>query len=89
MSQKQKIRKWVRRLQDILSDERNTGHEQVEALEKTLRKLRKRETELIESLDDDPDKAQRKVLSDRLKLVRRHLEKGEAHLQELRNQQQE
>jgi len=85
MSQMQKIRKWVQRLQDILSDERNTGHEQVEALEKTLRKLRKRESELLDALADNPGKAERRELTDRLKLVRRHLEKGEAHLQELRN----
>lgn len=85
MSQMKKIRKWVQRLQDLLSDDRNTGREQIEALEKTLRKLRKRESELIESLAENPDKERRQVLTDRLKLVRRHLEKGEAHLQALRN----
>lgn len=85
MSQMKKIHKWVQRLQDILSEDRHKGREQVEALEKALRKLRKRESELVESLNQDVDRDERRVLKDRLKLVRRHIEKGDERLKALRS----
>ena len=88
MSQIKKIHKWIRRLQALLSEDQKADREQFEALKKTLAKLRKREAELLESLAEHPGKEERKTLTQRLKLVRRHLEKGEERLQAWRDERE-
>lgn len=85
MVKTKKIHKWIGRLQRLLADDEDASDEQLRALEKALSKLRKREAELTEALKEAGKDADRQLIKQRRKLVRRHLEKGQARLEELKN----
>lgn len=79
-----KTKRLVERLRALISDEGLKRKKEIEGLAKVLKKLRKRQEKLEAQLAEaDGDKAKR--LKKELKVVKAQLKKGEARLEELRD----
>jgi len=79
-----KLKKLMKKLNVFLHAEEKLLHDKDKALAEVLKKLKKKEMKLQQSIDLEEDEAERKLLEQELKIVHSQREKGIGLLSGLR-----
>jgi len=84
-----KIKKLLKRLSSYLDQSNDQLREQDDGLSKVLKKLKKKQTIIIEQIASEMNDAKRKKLEQNLKIVRSQRKKGIALLSEIREKKKD
>lgn len=78
-----RVKKIVGRLWEVIDSDRSNKNKKIEALEKIIEKLKKKENHLRNDLESAKSKKEAKKLKVKLKLCMEHHKKGTKALKEL------